>query len=107
MALGAPKSLIQEKTHFTLQGPGESGKSHTLDCIDAMKTPGTVQKLTHSSTLAATLDMDCFNTIVQEHEQSPECHSWARRKQSHQRAVKKAGEIRKNMKTLARTPRHG
>ena len=93
---GCSKSLIQEKTHFTLQGPGESGKSHTLDCIEAMKTPGTVQKLTHASTLA-TLDMDCFNTIVQEHEQSPNAVGQGGNNRTNEQL--KAGEIRKNMKT--------
>ncbi len=93
---GCSKSLIQEKTHYTLQGPGQGGKSNALKNIKEMKTPGTVQELTHSSTLA-TLDMDCFNTIVQEHEQNPNAVGQGGNKRNNDQL--KTAEIRKNMKT--------
>lgn len=93
---GCSKSLIQEKTHYTLQGPGQGGKSNALKNIKEMKTPGTVQELTHSSTLA-TLDMDCFNTIVQEHEQNPNAVGQGGNKRDNNQL--KQAEVRKNMKT--------
>ena len=93
---GCSKSLIQEKTHYTLQGPGQAGKSNALKTVKAMKTPGAVQELTHSSTLA-TLDMDCFNTIVQEHEQNPNAVGQGGMKRNNDQL--KSAEIRKNMKT--------
>lgn len=93
---GCSKSLIQEKTHYTIQGPGQGGKSNALDNIRAMKVPGTVQVLTHASTLA-TLDMDCFNTIVQEHEQNPNAVGQGGNKRNNDQL--KTAEIRKNMKT--------
>lgn len=93
---GCSKSLVQEKTHYTLQGPGQSGKSNALNNLKEMKTPGTVQELTHSSTLA-TLDMDCFNTIVQEHEQNPNAVGQGGNKRDNNQL--KQAEIRKNMKT--------
>jgi hypothetical protein len=93
---GCSKSLIQEKTHYTLQGPGQSGKSNAMNRVKEMKTPGTVQELTHSSTLA-TLDMDCFNTIVQEHEQNPNAVGQGGKMRNNDQL--KTAEIRKNMKT--------
>ena len=65
---GCSRSLIQEKTHSVIQGPGCAGKSNALNNCANLKCPGTVQNLTQQSTLAGT-DIDCFNTIVQEHEQ--------------------------------------
>lgn len=93
---GCSKSLIQEKSHFTLQGPGGGGKSNAMNEVKNLKTPGTVQTLTHSSTQAM-LDMDCFNTIVQEHEQDPDTTGQGGNRRSNEQLKK--NEIRKNMKT--------
>ena len=93
---GCCHSLLQEKSHYTLQGRSQAGKSNALENVKQMKTPGTVQDLTHASALA-TLDHDCFNTIVMEHEQNPNAVGQGGKGRTNDQL--KVAETRKNMKT--------
>ena len=94
--VGCAYSLISEKSHFTIQGRGGGGKSNALRELQKIMIPGVCQTLTHSSTLAG-IDLDCFNTVVLEHEQDPDMTGQGGNKRTNDQLKK--NEIRKNMKT--------
>ena len=53
-------------------GQGATGKSHLLNTIDSLFIPGTVTKVTHNTSKAATVDTDRNDHITLLHEAPPE-----------------------------------